>query len=402
VTDGPARDRAPAAAAAAPSTRVLMALDPRSVWRTGFAVLALATLAAFGKFVVDDGGSVLFTLLMAWFASVAMEPAVGKLARRMKRGMATATVMLSVALFLLVFAALFGHLIANELVQAVKALPGLAASVLDWVNHRLGTHYSATEALGKVGITRESLTVWAKDLASGLLGFIVSALGAFFSTFTFLLFTFYFSADAPRLRRWLARLFPQRYQPVVVNVWDLAIAKTGGYVAARVVLAAINGSTTALFLWIIGMPYWLVLGIWTGLVAQFVPTVGTYISIILPVMVGLFGPHPVQGLLALGWALVYQQVENLTIEPQISAKAVDVHPAVSFASVMLGAALFGAAGALLAVPVAALLLALTDIYARKYELLPGLAPPPAAPPAVDRDTSIRRTERWFRVRTARK
>ena len=53
-------------------------------------------------------------------------------------------------------------------------------------------------------------------------------------------------------------------------------------------------------------------------------------------------------MLVLAWGLVYQQVENLTIEPRISAKAVDVHPAVSFASVMLGAALFGAAGAILA------------------------------------------------------
>ena len=54
---------------------------------------------------------------------------------------------------------------------------------------------------------------------------------------------------------------------------------------------------------------------------------------------------------ALVWAVLYQQVENLTIEPRISARAVDVHPAVAFASVMLGTALFGVAGALLAIPV---------------------------------------------------
>jgi predicted PurR-regulated permease PerM len=124
---------------------------------------------------------------------------------------------------------------------------------------------------------------------------------------------------------------------------------------------------------IIGMPYWLVLGIWTGVVAQFVPTIGTYIAIILPTLVGLLGPNPIQGVLVLGWGLFYQQVENLTIEPRISAKAVDVHPAVSFASVMLGAALFGASGAILAVPVIATILALLDIYGHKHELLPQLA-----------------------------
>ena len=69
--------------------------------------------------------------------------------------------------------------------------------------------------------------------------------------------------------------------------------------------AVINGGTTALFMLIIGMPYWLVLGIWTGVVAQFVPTIGTYIAIILPTVVGLLGPNPIQGVLVLGWGSTY-------------------------------------------------------------------------------------------------
>jgi predicted PurR-regulated permease PerM len=157
------------------------------------------------------------------------------------------------------------------------------------------------------------------------------------------------------------------------TAWQLAVIKAGGYVSARLVLAAICGGLSALFMFLIGMPYWLALGIWTGLVAQFVPTVGTYIAIALPVFVGLAGDEPWQGLAMLAFALVYQQVENLTLEPHISAGAVDVHPAVSFAAVMFGAALFGVSGAFVAVPVAALLLALVEIYTRTYELLPELA-----------------------------
>ena len=134
-------------------------------------------------------------------------------------------------------------------------------------------------------------------------------------------------------------------------------------------LATINGGTTALFLYLIGMPYWLPLGIWTGVVAQFVPTIGTYIAIALPVLIGLLSADPKDGLFALAWGIGYQQVENLTLEPRISARAVNVHPAVSFAAVMLGASLFGVAGALLAVPVAALMLALFEIYTKRYEVL---------------------------------
>jgi len=155
-------------------------------------------------------------------------------------------------------------------------------------------------------------------------------------------------------------------------VWDTTAEKTGRYVSVRVVLALINGTTSGIFFLIIGLPSWLALGIWTGLVAQFVPAIGTYISIVLPVIVGLLSPNPWLGVIVLGWAIAYQQVENLTIEPRLSARAVNVHPAVSFASAILGLALFGIAGALLAIPVVAMLLTLMDIYRTRYELLPGL------------------------------
>ena len=69
---------------------------------------------------------------------------------------------------------------------------------------------------------------------------------------------------------------------------------------------------------------------------------------------------------------MHQQIENLTIEPKISADAVEMHPAVAFGAVILGAALFGVAGAFVAVPIAALLLSLVEIYSRTYDVLPQL------------------------------
>ena len=70
--------------------------DSRNVWRTSFIVLAVVAIALLLQFLLEDGGGVIFIVLMAWFASIAMEPAVGRLARHMKRGLATATVMISV------------------------------------------------------------------------------------------------------------------------------------------------------------------------------------------------------------------------------------------------------------------------------------------------------------------
>jgi predicted PurR-regulated permease PerM len=201
----------------------------------------------------------------------------------------------------------------------------------------------------------------------GLLGSL--ALG-FFGLFTIGLFTFYLSADAPRFRRYIQSLFSPRFQPLAEQVWSVTANKTGSYVAARVVLALINGSTTAVVFFAIGMPSWLALGIWTGLVSQFVPTIGTYIAIALPVLIGLLSGNPWIGIIALLWGILYQQIENLTIEPRISARAVNVHPAVAFASVLLGAALFGVAGALLAVPIVAMASSIVELRQLRFEVPP--------------------------------
>lgn len=346
--------------------------DPQNVWRVGFVVIALVAVALFLRFLINDGGSVIFTLLMAWFAALALEPAVGRLARRMRRGAAVGLVMGALALFIVVFLLAFGQMFIEQVAQLVKALPSVVDGVVAWVNERMHTKYNVTDILGQLNIQPSQVAQYAGQIVGGVLGLLGSVVGGFFSMFTFALFTFYFAADGPRFRRWVATLFPQRSQRSAVEVWDVTAEKVGGYVAARLILAFINGSTSAIVFLIIGMPSWLALGIWTGVVAQFVPTIGTYIAIALPVVVGLLSPSPWIGVAALVWALLYQQVENLTIEPRISAKAVDVHPAVAFASVMLGTALFGVAGALLAIPVSAMLMAVAELRHKRYDLLPEL------------------------------
>jgi predicted PurR-regulated permease PerM len=283
--------------------------------------------------------------------------------------MATGLVMLAIALATVVFFLLFGSLLADQLIQLVRGLPDAIEEAISWINKRFDTNLDPGELLKQAGLGPGDVAGITADLASGVLAVLFSVVSAFFSLFTFALFTFYFSADAPRLAHWVAGLLPPKRQSAFDTALTLAGEKTGGYVAARIVLATINGATTALFLYLIGMPYWLPLGIWTGVVAQFVPTIGTYIAIALPVLIGLLSADPKDGLFALAWGIGYQQVENLTLEPRISARAVNVHPAVSFAAVMLGASLFGVAGALLAVPVAALMLALFEIYTKRYEVL---------------------------------
>jgi predicted PurR-regulated permease PerM len=355
------------------ASHVSIHFDRRSVWQSGWVVVAVVALAALLKFVLADAGIVLFILILSFLASIAMEPAVARLSRSMRRGVASAIVMFGSIIAFGAFLFVFGRLLSDQIGTFAESVPDLVDSVTTWAHERFGVALDPQSLLERLGVGTSTLTTVAQNLAGGLFGVIAAVLAAAFSTLTFAFFTYYFSADAPRLRRWLAQLFPPRQQEVFAQAWELAVTKTGGYVSARLVLAAISGGAAAVFMLVIGMPYWLALGVWTGLVAQFVPTVGTYIAIALPVVIGLIGDKPWQGLAMLGFALVYQQIENVTLEPRISAQAVDVHPAVSFAAVMFGAALFGVGGAFVAVPVAALLLALFDIYVHKYDVLPHIA-----------------------------
>jgi len=354
----------------APEREATVIFDLGNLRRVAALVLVIASVVWFFMFVLEDAGGVLFTIIMAFALSVAMEPAVSFFARRgMKRGLATGLIMIAALVGTVIFFLIFGNLLVEQLLELITSLPDVVTNVIDWINRQFNTDLSVDKILDSIGLTPGAIASWAAGAAGGIFGAIFTFVGSVFNVFTLLLFTFYLSADAPRLRRWIAKFLPRSAQRVNSELWDTAIQKAGGYVAARLVLAFINGSTTALVLWLIGMPYWLPLGIWTGVVAQFVPTIGTYIAIALPVLIGVLSDDPKDGLIALVWALLYQQVENLTIEPKISAKAVDLHPAVSFGAVMFGASLFGAAGALLAVPVAAIVMSFLETYAPTYDVV---------------------------------
>jgi predicted PurR-regulated permease PerM len=347
-------------------------VSTKTLWRIGFVALAVLAIGMFAMFLLQDGGSVLFIVLMAWFFALAMAPGVDRLARYMRRGLATLIVMGAVAAFIALFAVAFGALLVDQLTEIVLSIPDLFERVVAWANTTFNTNYDPQFLLAQLDFDNQNFRDFALQLAQGILGIATSVLGSIFGLFTFGLIAFYVSADGPRLRRWIAGLFPARSQQLVVSVWDITAEKVGRYVAARAILATINSVTSGIVFAVIGLPYWLPMAIWTGVVAQFVPMIGTYIAIVLPVIVGLLSGNAWLGVIVLAWALLYQQVENLTIEPRISARAVDVNPAVAFVSVLLGAALFGIAGALLAIPITAMILTLVGLYVKRHEFIEDL------------------------------
>jgi predicted PurR-regulated permease PerM len=183
-----------------------------------------------------------------------------------------------------------------------------------------------------------------------------------------MLFTFYLVADGPRLRRAIcSRLTPVR-QEQVLRTWELAANKTGGYLYSRALLALLS----AFFHWIVfqsmstSAP--IALALWVGIVSQFLPVVGTYIAGVLPLLI-TFLDSPVKALIVLIAIVVYQQIENYVFSPRITARTMELHPALAFGSALGGAALLGAVGAVLALPAAAMAQALLSELGTRHEVI---------------------------------
>jgi predicted PurR-regulated permease PerM len=314
-----------------------------TLWVFGLVVTLLV-----GRWLVERLLGFLVTVLLSLFLGFAIEPIVDRLARRgWRRSLATLMVYLVLGVVAAAFIALVGSLVVNQTSGLVTSAPDGLAQISTWLKDHYGVNLPTTS-----GQITKKLSDYAPVLAGGALGFATSLLGLVFQLFTVALLGFYFATDGPRVRRALCSALPPARQLEVLRVWDLAIEKTAGFLYSRVLLAACSSAAHGTFFAIIGLPYALTLAIFVGVVSQFIPTVGTYIAGALPVLVALT-VSPQKALLVLLFIIAYQQVENYLISPPLSAHTLELHPAIAFAGVIIGASLFGAAGAFLALPLVA-------------------------------------------------
>ena len=160
-------------------------------------------------------------------------------------------------------------------------------------------------------------------------------------------------------------MLPPARQAEVLRAWEIAVDKTGGYIYSRGLMALISGVAHYILLQALGVPYAPVLAVWVGLVSQFIPTIGTYLAGALPMLIA-FTVDPWYALWVLIFVVVYQQFENYMLQPKLTAKTVDIHPAVAFGSVIAGTALLGAVGALISIPAVATLQAFLGAYVKRY------------------------------------
>jgi predicted PurR-regulated permease PerM len=319
-----------------------------------FAWYALGQLKALGV-----------NILIAFFVALALEPIVVWLVRHgWRRGAAAAVALLGSIVAILVVLALFGNLFVQQLVQLVESVPDLYASVQDFVAERFDVVIPDSDDL-----IRQVLADFGDDVASGALVVTTTIVGGIFASLTIMLVTYYLLAAGPKFRAAVCRWLTPNRQEEVLRLWEITQVKVSDFINSRIVLAALSSVFTFVFLLILQTPYALPLAVFTGVVSQFVPTIGTYIGGALPVAVALTSQGLPQALGVLAFIIGYQQLENLYFSPKVSARALEMNPAVSFVVVLAFGAVFGALGAFLALPIAATIQAVANTYLQRHELI---------------------------------
>jgi predicted PurR-regulated permease PerM len=285
--------------------------------------------------------SLIIMFVVALFLSLAMEPPVNALAKRgWKRGAATALVV--------------GGLV-------VLTLGLIIAFGFGFLNDDLGLSIDARGLIHDLKSPNGAVAKFGKDLASSAPDLLLGIASALLQIVTTLVFTFYLTADGPRFRRAIcSRLSPDR-QEIVLDTWEIAVEKTGAYLYSRAIMATCSTAFTWLFLFLLGVPSSLALAIFVGVVSQFVPTIGTYIAMVLPVLVALVN-YPLDALWIIVFLTGYNQFENYVLGPRITRTTLKVHPALTIGAVFAGGLLLGGVGAVLSLPVVAVIQALISTY----------------------------------------
>jgi predicted PurR-regulated permease PerM len=149
----------------------------------------------------------------------------------------------------------------------------------------------------------------------------------------------------------------------------VAVEKMGGYIYSRLILAVVSATFTTIFLSLLNVPFALSLGIWVGVLSQFIPVVGTYLAAILPALVALTFNSPIIALWVIVYFTVYQQIENYLFSPRITKRTMEIHPAVSVAAIIIGGTLMGGIGVVLALPMTGIIQAIISESRKTYEVI---------------------------------
>jgi predicted PurR-regulated permease PerM len=337
--------------AAQPKRRTPLQL--MSPFRIGFAATVGGLLAYALARAVVQAQSILILIVVAFFIALGLNPLVRALTRRgLKRGLAVLAVLVGVLLVFVLVGLAVVPVFAEQIANLVRSAPDILQSTLrnpqvNALNERFQLIDRGREALSSGGL--------AGSAFGGLLGAGRAVLSALVSTFTLLILSLYFLVALPTIKNTIVRLNPASRRDRASYLTDQIFLRISSYISGTFVVALIAGVLSFIFLMIIGLrEYALALAVLVA-VLDIIPLIGATLAAVVVVIIA-FTQSATMGIAALIFYALYQQFENYVVQPRVFSKSVDVPGAVVVIAALVGGALLGIIGALLSVPVAAVIL----------------------------------------------
>jgi predicted PurR-regulated permease PerM len=332
----------------------------RVVWATlvlGFVALSFWLLYRFHQ--------VVFILFVAIVIGTVIRPVIAWLHRRgLPRIVGVMLVYLLILALLIGFVLLLFPLIVEQGTTITAAVPGYYQSLRDWMANypnqwmvRLSEFLPATlPSLGPVQQTGQQVLASAGQA----LGYVALAAKVIFMAIIILVLAYYWTLDGPRNIQSLLLLVPKGQRESISELISAMEAKVGFYIAGQGVLCLAIGILALVAYLLIGLPNALVLALVAG-VMEAVPMVGPLLGAIPAALVAL-SIAPAKLVWVVVATLVIQQMENSVLVPRVMRKAVGVNPFVSLLALFAFSSLLGIAGALMALPMAAIIQLLLDRF----------------------------------------
>lgn len=320
-------------------------------------VIALTGASLYAIFQVLN---ILILVLVAAIIAIGLEPIISNTMRllHINRGF-TIVIAIIVGLMLV---SLFFFFIVPPLIHQITELSNAVPNVLGQAGQR-------DDWLGKL-ITKNQTTIQnfiatlpsrIVNLFGTILG-VTGKIGAFIlNIITVLILSLFFINQLPGIADRISLLFESSKRTVAAATTTKMLEKIGSFVSGNIFTSLICTLATYIALLILGIPYSIPLAMWAGF-TDLIPQIGAFLGA-LPVVIIAFTKSPVIGITMIIFFLVYQQIENFLITPNVMKKAVDLSPSSVLIATLIGGDLAGIVGILLALPTTAVLKVLvTDIW----------------------------------------
>jgi predicted PurR-regulated permease PerM len=293
----------------------------------------------------------------------------------LKRGMASTVTVLGALVILVVLVLVLAIPMLRSLQDFLKGLPNIVDELR---NSDELSSVGDTSAADSVSSGATSIANAVPDALSGLIGFAGSAFSAFIDIFLITFICLFFLCEVDDLKKALASVLPKRQDDLWLPMWDRITEMVSRWAIGVLIIAVIAGTVQGGTAWLLGSDYALSLALIAGFL-DMIPNIGATIAGFILTLVLLAEQGLTAALIMLAVVLVYQQVENNLLTPTIQGKAVKLSAFFIIVAVAIFGALLGVIGALIAVPLAAMIQIILGEVTRTYRAAvaaeKGLPPP---------------------------